>query len=252
MKLLMSLYRHILIFGKPGFLVFWKVKNKRTNKIKIPKVRTPINLRTGTSDIPLFYEIFWKNEYDFNLPFEPVSVIDAGANIGLAALFFVNKYPNTKIISIEPEKSNFDFMLTNVNDYPNIISLRKGLSNLSGQKIEVYDSEKGKWGFTTGLVDESSDRSEERVVLTINIDDIMTQYGFSYLDIVKVDIEGAEKDLFESNYENWLPKTRCLVIELHDRLQLGCSKNFFNAIGRYNFSLSQKGENLILINQDLL
>jgi len=252
MKLLMNLYRHLLIFGRSGFLVFWKIKNKSTNDIKISKVRTPISLRSGTSDIPLFYEIFWKNEYGFNLSFEPVNIIDAGANIGLAALFFANKYPNTKIISIEPEKSNFDLMLMNINDYPNIIPLRKGLSNLSNQKNEVYESDKGKWGFTTGLVSESLHQDDERIISTISIDDIMAMYNLAYLDIVKIDIEGAEKELFESNYENWLSKTRCLVIELHDRLKLGCSKNFFNAIGRYNFSLSQKGENLILINQDLL
>ena len=55
-------------------------------------------------------------------------------------------------------------------------------------------------------------------------------------------------EVFESNTEGWLPKTRVLIIELHDRMKPGCSKAVFNAIGKHNFSLDMKGENLIFTN----
>jgi hypothetical protein len=45
---------------------------------------------------------------------------------------------------------------------------------------------------------------------------IFSNYNLEYLDLLKIDIEGGEKQLFESNYENWLPKTKCIIIELHD------------------------------------
>jgi hypothetical protein len=80
----------------------------------------------------------------------------------------------------------------------------------------------------------------------------MKEQQAAILDIVKLDIEGAEKAVFESNYEDWLPKTRLLIIELHDRMQPGSSKALFNALTRYNFSCETKWENLLLYNNDLL
>ena len=76
----------------------------------------------------------------------------------------------------------------------------------------------------------------------------MADYGITVLDLVKIDIEGAEKELFENGYEKWLPKTRVLVVELHDRMKPGCSKSVFSAICQYDFSFSHKGENLIFTN----
>ena len=85
-------------------------------------------------------------------------------------------------------------------------------------------------------------------VLTINIDEILNQNNWDIVDIVKIDVEGAEKELFDSNFERWIPRTKCIIIELHDRMKKGCSKSFFKAISKYNFSCELRGENLILIN----
>ena len=51
----------------------------------------------------------------------------------------------------------------------------------------------------------------------------------------KIDIEGAEKKLFESNYENWLPKTKIIMVETHDRFIPKCSYTVMNALNDYNF-----------------
>jgi hypothetical protein len=61
--------------------------------------------------------------------------------------------------------------------------------------------------------------------------------------LLKIDIEGGEKQLFESNYENWLPKTKCIIIELHDGV-LKEAQNFFKAISKYDFSYFNS-ENLL-------
>ena len=72
------------------------------------------------------------------------------------------------------------------------------------------------------------------------------------LDILKIDIEGAEHELFKNNYDTWLPNTRCLIIELHDRMRNRSSQNFFKAISKYDFSYSHQGENLVFINNNKL
>ena len=77
--------------------------------------------------------------------------------------------------------------------------------------------------------------------------------GLEQIDLLKLDIETAERELFSKNYQAWLPKTKAIVIELHDWITPGCSKPFFKAINECfdTYSYSSRGENTIIVNQDL-
>jgi len=186
-----------------------------------------------------------------NLGFSPKYIIDAGANIGLAAVFYANKYPNSKIFAIEPEKYNFEMLKINSNYYQNIVLYKSALSNQSNLAFSVIDKGYGNWGFITEIEDIDSSQKIVDTVNSITIDEIIKENNLEYVDLLKIDIEGGERELFDSNYENWLPKTRCLIIELHDGLKMGCSKNFFKAISKYNFSYHNRGGHLLFINRDI-
>lgn len=80
----------------------------------------------------------------------------------------------------------------------------------------------------------------------------MREQGWATIDILKLDIEGSEKEVFESNYAYWLPRTRAIFLEMHDQMRKGASKAVFKAISEFNFSFSMNHENLIFINQDLV
>ena len=69
-----------------------------------------------------------------------------------------------------------------------------------------------------------------------------------HIDVLKLDIEGSEKEVFEEGYENWLPKTKLLLVELHDKMKKGCSRSVLNAVNKYDFSFDIKGENIIFTN----
>lgn len=215
----------------------------------MPNILHPIALRPRTSDLPTFDQVFLGLEYNINFTFKIERIIDAGGNIGLAAIYFANKYPNAKIISIEPEKDNFKMCVKNTKNYNNVNPVQKALSNINGEELYIKDSGLGSWAFTT--VSKREGIPESNKVLTINIDEILNQSNWDIVDIVKIDIEGAEKELFDSNFERWIPRTKCIIIELHDRMKKGCSKSFFKAISKYNFSCELRGENLILINLEL-
>lgn len=237
-------------YGIRGVLIYIRLKLGFTNRIHVPHVLHPINLRKGTSDIPTFQEIFTYDEYEVDLDFNPATIIDAGANVGLASIYFANKYPKASVYCVEPEKSNFDLLKQNVAGYKNIHPLKNAISNVAGEVINVVDTGGGNWAFRTEAVESSQDKKVNDSARTITITDIIKQYGIDTIDILKVDIEGAEAQLFESGYNEWLPRTRCLIIELHDRFAPGSSRTVFKAISEYNFSYSQNGENLIFINKD--
>jgi len=247
---IMSVYRHIKVFGKKGLGIYCRINSNRTEGISLNNINHPFDLRSKTSDIRTFYEIFFWREYDIQIDFDPKIIIDAGANIGLSAIFFANKYPNAKIISIEPEVSNYMLLKKNTRNYSKIITLNNALSNIGNQDLNVIDNGLGNWGFITESVGELENINVKNIIKTVSIDDIMKQNNLDYIDIVKIDIEGYEKELFETNTENWLPKTRCIIIELHDRMKPGCSNCFFKAISQYDFSFNFQGENLIFKNNN--
>lgn len=250
-RFILDLGRYIREYGLfRGLLLYFKIKTNKTDKISFGNIKHSFRLRSNTSDTRTFDFIFTHREYDLDLDFFPKVIIDAGANIGLAAIFFATKYPSTKIISIEPEPSNYELLEENTRKYDNIIALNKALSNESDQDLAITDKGYGNWGFITEPIKVES-KKESPIVKSISIKEIMKQYDLGTLDIVKIDIEGYEKEVFEKNSETWLPFTRCLIIELHDRMKNGCSKSFFSAICQHDLSFFHRGENLIFINNKL-
>ena len=57
----------------------------------------------------------------------------------------------------------------------------------------------------------------------------MSEYDLKWVDLLKVDIEGAEKEVFGSPDE-WIGSVGAIAIELHDRFKPGCSRSFFAAV----------------------
>lgn len=240
--------RYFIKYKCIGLQIGLKLFFGYTKNISVPNIKEPIYLRKNTSDIKVFDQLFYSLEYEFEYFFEPKFIIDAGANIGLASVFFANKFKNAQIIAIEPENSNFEILQKNTRKYPAITCLQKAVSNKI-ETVYVMNSKYGNWGFTTSN-DNSLKTNSVNSITTITISQIMQLYELQRIDVLKIDIEGYEKELFETNID-WLPKTKCLIIELHDGIKHGCSKVFFDRISKLNFSFSIKGENLIFFNNEL-
>ena len=231
-------------FGLAGLLVYLRIKFKQTSPLRLPGYLHPIHLRNSKGDFISFREIFFKKEYNLDLPvnIKPTVIIDAGANIGLTSVYFANLFPNAKIICIEPDQENFACVIKNVSAYKNIMPLNKALWH-SNEMLSISNKGFGDRGFMIEV-------GENKTTKGISLGELIQQHNLSHIDILKIDIEGSEKEVFSSGYENWLPKTKYLVIELHDRMKPGCSKSVSSAINKYNFSMSIKGENLVFINSD--
>jgi FkbM family methyltransferase len=222
-------------FGYRGILFYLKCffKWNQTISFSHDNYLHPITLRNNTTDIPTFEEVIVNQNCSIKYDFEPEVIIDCGAHIGLASVFFINKFPKSKIISIEPEQSNFEMLLKNTKDYGNIHCLNCGVWNKSANLL-IKDNEFGNWAFSV----EEVDFCNENTIPAITINDIMKRYNFDKIDILKINIEGSEKELFESNFEEWLSKTKIVIIDLHDSIRNGASRSFFKALSNYNFSLS--------------
>lgn len=199
-------------------------------------------IRPNTSDFLVFRQIFVQKDYDiFPKEFYPKIIFDCGANIGLSSLYFSEKYPEAKIIAVEPESENFETMKKNIREKKNIKPYKFAIWNKNGF-LKIEDSGVGEWGFTTKEVNNEKDSDVE----AITIDKLMEINKVKHIDLLKLDIEGAEKEVFEKGYDKWLSKVDTLIIELHDRTKEGCSESFYKAIKSYKFTEEISGENIIL------
>lgn len=235
-------FYHYKKFGKGGIYLLQKIKNpsKELIQFSIKGLDHPLYLRNHSSDLPTFYQIFSFKQYRLKNKIQPRFIIDCGANVGYSSIYFSSVYPDATIIAVEPEISNFEMLVKNTASYKNIKCIQKGIWNKS-TNLEIVDNGGGYWNFRTKEVAHKNNNT----IKAISIDDIVTLYNIDSIDLLKIDIEGAEKELFEANYEHWLPLTKVMIVELHDRLKKGCSKSVFSAVVNYDFVLGHKGENLI-------
>lgn len=226
-----------------GLRLYSHFKRNLKTPIKLPWLKHAVRFRGG-GDAKIFEQIFIDREYEFPISFEPRSIIDLGANVGYAALFFANRYPGAQIFSLEPESSNFEQAVLNTKLYPNIRMVQGAVWHEPAM-INLVDKGLGEASF---MVESGPGQNDIRAYTCA---EIMEMMQIETIDILKIDIEGAEKNLFELNYQSWLPRTRVLMIETHDRYREGCSQSVYDAIGQFNFSKDQRGENLIFCNLDL-
>lgn len=234
-----------------GIILFGKLKTGVRNKFRFSPLKQEVHLRPKSSDTQTFIEIFIDGEYNFSVPFVPKVIVDGGANVGLSTLYFKNKFPSARIISIEPDTKNFEMLTKNVGHFKDV-NLVNGALWHSKSVVSVSDKfNMGEWGMVT---EEVNNATNHQVVNTITIDEILEENNLNHIDILKLDIETAEKELFSCNFSNWLPKTKIVVIELHDWVSKGCSKPFFEAINKSfkRYSYTTVHENTIIYNDDFI
>ena len=165
-------------------------------------------------------------------------IIDAGANIGLSSAWFAMKFPLAQIVSVEPDSENAQLARLNLADFPNSSVLNVAIGGESGfVKLIASDA---AWGIST-------ERSTEGIPLT-TIPEIVGSYPNVDLLIVKIDIEGFEKDLF-ARESSWTSDAGCIIIEPHDWKfpGEGTSQTSQAALFGKGRDILISGENIVLI-----
>lgn len=198
----------------------------------------------GSSDYDVLQEVCVRRKYDIYFANSPRLIVDAGANTGISTAFFATKFPRAKVVAIEPEPRNFELLEENTRALPNVTCYNRALYS-SGSKMKVLGSGRS-WGFRI-LPDFEGDTD------SITISKILEEFSEQNIDILKLDIEGSEKTLFEENYSDWIERIGVFFIELHDNLEPGASKAFLTAICSIpSFSLSVSGECVVILRNDTL
>jgi FkbM family methyltransferase len=213
---------------------------QRIVKVRLAGLQEPLRIRPRTSDKLVFEQIFLQGEYDLETDFCPRLIVDAGANVGYASIYFATRWPNAQLVAIEPDPANFTVLLENLKAYPAIRAIQAAL----WPRHELLTLQTGREAWSSRVTTE--DTGDARQVRAITLDEVLSILSASEIDLLKLDIEGSERELFDSPGP-WLERTKIIVTELHDRIVPGCSEALERAIEKMDFSRSALGENLVLV-----
>jgi FkbM family methyltransferase len=263
---LRQLLKFIRVFGMTEGIRVWLSLLIQTDfqsgpiQLRLPGLLAPIQLRR--QDLPIFWQIMVMKENDFHsLPQaagasdaykqilsegnRPV-IVDCGGHIGLSAVWFASRFPEAALYCIEPDKSNFKLLQQNTAAYPNVTCLNGGVWNKPCH-LEIMNPLSGSASFQLRELSDSDNSEQPNVLRAYTILEVLKLEKLNRLFLVKMDIEGAESQVFLDPAQ-WLALTAVMIIELHDWLMpgQGTSRNFFKRLAENSFDVVLQGENLLL------
>lgn len=238
---------------------FLKIINKvesveyREDEIVLKTGNDEIFLRKKGSDVNVYWQIFINREYqtvvdttDLN-KIEIKTIIDAGSNIGLTALYFSNHFSEAKIIALEPDKENYEQLVKNTEKRSNEnVLLQKAVWSENTNVYLHNDFRDNQEWSRRVLKTETATKIE-----AVSINSIIEKYKIETVDILKIDIEGGEAEIFRSDCDlSFLDKTKILAIEIHD--ELNCREKINKILFDNKFVMYNSGELTVAINTNFL
>jgi FkbM family methyltransferase len=156
-------------------------------------------------------------------------VIDAGAHVGLFSLR-ASQHAG-RVVALEPHPMNFGLLTMNLerNFVRNVVPLRVALSGSAEGALLAAGP-----GSSGGSISRVSDRNWK--VQSIRLDDLIRDYG--PVDLLKVDIEGAEFDVFQTAADDVLQRISTVVAELHLRFNEGRDRELAERLSSLGFRVT--------------
>lgn len=214
--------------------------------------------REGSSDPAVMHQIFVNQDYSLQRlrlneqidallakkaeqGLRPL-ILDIGANIGASAVSFLSSYPTAKVVAVEPDDANFDLAVRNTKKF-DCVAIKGAIASEKGFANNL-DPGLGAFGIRSLICQEGG------TIETFTIPELMERHGGDSLFpfIAKIDIEGAEAELFSKNTD-WIDEFPVLIIELHDWLLPGenSALNFLKCVAARKRDFVHIGENVFSI-----
>jgi FkbM family methyltransferase len=243
LNLLIKYFHYLGTVSFLSYLVQRFIKKSRLLAIKVPNLLNKVLIRNLPNDIQVFTQIFINQEYALEMDEDVNTIIDCGANIGLASLFFLSKFPNARIIAIEPERNNFDLLKQNLQFFPGVTCINKGVWNRNAI-LEITNYSRGEAGF---IVSETQQKSDKSIPAT-SISEIIEEFGFKEIQILKIDIEGSEEQVFQDEPQ-WLDQVKMIFCEIHENMKPGLTQKIRSMLS-LQFICSVQGEYNVFVRTD--
>jgi FkbM family methyltransferase len=172
----------------------------------------PVLCRPGTSDPWELWDAFCNR---FQLPPSGIApkrcIVDLGANVGYTAAFFAALYPEAQVLAVEMDRGNADIAAVNLAPFGTRCRLLHAAVWSSDGEMEYGGAEENGYRVLPSGESRSSLRGK---VLSRSLDSLFAEYRLDSIDYLKMDIEGAEAEVFTASLA-WAQRVRAMKIEFH-------------------------------------
>ena len=195
--------------------------------VQFRNCKLPVKFRPSTSDVNTLVQNIVREEYGkIRADLNPKLIIDGGGYIGDLAIYFANRFPAAKIITLEPNPESYALACENLAGYGERVEiLNHGL--WSEAKILSFSDE-----FTGSKISEDD---QAHKISCIGIQDLIEKYNISEIDVLKLDIEGAEEEVLTEKSSEWLNITKLIIVEFHGESIENNTTQYLNSMGFKGF-----------------
>jgi FkbM family methyltransferase len=214
-------------------------------RLKRPFV-ADISLRERGSDLATFHEIAEEEVYAPVLKAVEAfqTVIDLGANIGLASLYLAHNSPTCRILCVEPNCESYELLVRNVHKLNRSGRCRTLKAAVWGTHQRLAPNHKAPPDRYSMFTVRVASANEPSAVEGYTMTEILDYSGFDRVDLLKVDIEGAERELFSTQDLSWLARVGAIAIEFHEDSRNACG--FDDKMTRNGFEICTEHSHTIL------
>ena len=217
-----------------------RLLNLPLTSLQLRDIAFPVYLRPGTSDWTALRHVLEERDCDVALTQEPRLIIDGGANVGFASVLFTNKYPRARIFAIEPHRDNAAITRLNCRNYPNVELITSAIWS-SNTCLEIANPDSRIHGGFQ--VRKTTSLKNPNTFHGITLTEILHRTARQEIDLLKLDVEGAETEIFSRGHHDWIGRIKTLVIECHGAAAEKIVRKAMAETGE--FRCFQRGEKLI-------
>ena len=198
-------------------------------RLRVPP--TNLSLRPATTDLWTFDDVFCRHLYRAAVGQPIHTMLDVGAHIGLVSLYVRSRFPRVTIVAVEPDVGNLALLERNLASSRALII--RGALWSRDQRVTFASATPTSGRITDG---------EGIHVQGYTMASLIARSGFSTVDLLKIDVEGAERHLFVGDHA-WLSRVRSVIIEFHDDARE--ASGFDRIMGEAGFAIQEIGPQVV-------
>lgn len=205
------------LLGPAGWVSLWlaRVRRKPGATITLRRTGRRIGLRLDTSDAKVVLQVYRDHEIRPPVPVEAATILDAGANIGITAGYFLDRFPGARLVAVEPDSENLRALHANLAaDAGRVTIVEGGLWDEPG-RLRIANPESESWARRVETAGPETPRDGGDTIDAYTLDGLLERLDADRFDIIKIDIEGAESRILVDRFRAHFDRAKMVFVEAH-------------------------------------